>query len=64
MLPRRLDARLNQLLSHSPAVVLIGPGQVGMKTIALEVGRRAASVYLDLEDEDGRVKSSDPEIAI
>jgi predicted AAA+ superfamily ATPase len=60
MLPRRLSARLNHLLSHSPAVVLLGPRQVGKTTLALEIGATRPSVYLDLEDEDERVKLSNP----
>ena len=58
MLPRLLSARLNHLLGHSPAVVLLGPRQAGKTTLALEIGERQASVYLDLEDEDDRVKLS------
>ena len=58
MLPRRLSVRLNHLLRHSPAVVLLGPRQAGKTTLALEIGERQASVYLDLEDEDDRVKLS------
>src|SRR5712691_6054747 len=60
MLSRRLSARLNHLLRHSPAVVLLGPRQAGKTTLALEIGEQQASVYLDLEDEDGRVKLSNP----
>ena len=60
MLPRRLGARLNHLLTHSPAVVLLGPRQVGKTTLALEIGEKRASVYLDLEDNTDRVKLSDP----
>jgi len=60
MLPRRLGPCLDQLLSHSPAVVLLGPRQVGKTTLALEVGATRPSVYLDLEDEDDRVKLSNP----
>jgi predicted AAA+ superfamily ATPase len=60
MLPRRLSARLNHLLSHSPAVVLLGPRQVGKTTLALELSAARPSVYLDLEDEDERVKLSNP----
>src|SRR5712671_8098934 len=60
MLSRRLSARLNHLLSHSPAVVLLGPRQVGKTTLALEIGATRPSVYLDLEDEDERVKLSNP----
>lgn len=60
MLPRRLGARLNHLLTHSPAVVLLGPRQVGKTTLALEIGEKRPSVYLDLEDNTDRVKLSDP----
>jgi uncharacterized protein len=60
MLPRRLGARLNHLLEHSPAVVLLGPRQVGKTTLALEIAETRPSVYLDLEDEADRVKLSDP----
>jgi len=60
MLPRRLSAHLNHLLNHSPAVVLLGPRQVGKTTLALEVSAARPSVYLDLEDEDQRVKLSNP----
>jgi predicted AAA+ superfamily ATPase len=60
MLPRRLGTRLNDLLSHSPAVVLLGPRQVGKMTLALEIAGTRPSVYLDLEDEDERGKLSDP----
>ncbi|MGA2229695.1 MAG: ATP-binding protein [Tepidisphaeraceae bacterium] len=60
MLPRRLSTRLNHLLRHSPAVVLLGPRQVGKTTLALETAETRRSVYLDLEDEADRVKLSDP----
>jgi uncharacterized protein len=60
MLPRRLGPRLNRLLDHSPAVALLGPRQVGKTTLALEIGATRPSVYLDLEDEDERVKLSNP----
>jgi hypothetical protein len=60
MLPRGLSTRLNHLLTHSPAVVLLGPRQVGKTTLALEIAEKRPSVYLDLEDEADRVKLSDP----
>jgi predicted AAA+ superfamily ATPase len=60
MLPRRISPHLNRLLSHSPAVVLLGPRQVGKTTLALEISAARPSVYLDLEDEDERVKLSNP----
>ncbi len=60
MLPRRLSTRLNHLLTHSPAVVLLGPRQVGKTTLALEMAETRPSIYLDLEAEADRVKLSDP----
>jgi uncharacterized protein len=60
MLPRRIRPHLHRLLSHSPAVVLLGPRQVGKTTLALEIAATRPSVYLDLEDEDERVKLSNP----
>jgi len=60
MLPRRLSTRLNHLLAHSPAVVLLGPRQSGKTTLALEIAEKRPSVYLDLEDEADRAKLSDP----
>jgi uncharacterized protein len=48
------------MLNHSPAVVLLGPRQVGKTTLALEISATRPSVYLDLEDEDERVKLSNP----
>jgi predicted AAA+ superfamily ATPase len=60
MLPRRLSARLNHSLRHSPAVVLLGSRQVGKTTLALEIAQTRPSVYLDLEDEADRARLSDP----
>lgn len=60
MLPRRLSAHVNYLLGHSPAVVLLGPRQVGKTTLAQEIAATRPSVYLDLEDEADRSKLSDP----
>ena len=60
MLPRRLNLQLMSTLRHTPAVVLLGPRQVGKTTLAMEVAKQRSSVYLDLEDERDRVKLSDP----
>jgi len=60
MLPRRLAPRLNYLLQHSPAVVLLGPRQAGKTTLALEIGANKPSIYLDLEDETDRAKLANP----
>src|SRR5208283_3138887 len=60
MISRRLTPHLNELLRHSPAVVLLGPRQAGKTTLALEIGAQTASIYLDLEDENDRVKLANP----
>lgn len=60
MLSRRLSTRLNQLLRHNPAVVLLGPRQVGKTTLALEIGAHRSCIYLDLENEDDRAKLANP----
>jgi predicted AAA+ superfamily ATPase len=60
MLTRRLSSQLDDLLNHSPAVVLLGPRQVGKTTLALEVARTRPSIYLDLENEEDRAKLSNP----
>ena len=60
MLYRRLSGRLNYLLRHTPAVALLGAGQVGKTTLALEIAGERPSIYLNLEEEADRVKLSDP----
>jgi len=61
MIERRLTNRLIHLLDHYPAVGLLGPRQVGKTTLALEIGARRPSVYLDLESEADRARLADPE---
>jgi uncharacterized protein len=60
MIVRRLNPKLSSLLSHIPAVALLGPRQSGKTTLALELAEQRDSVYLDLEDENDRAKLSDP----
>lgn len=62
MLTRTLEARLIEELDASPAVALLGPRQVGKTTLALEVGRRRPSVYLDLESPSDRARLQEPEM--
>ena len=62
MMPRHLIPRLKERLLHSPAVVLLGPRQVGKTTLALEIGEKTASIYLDLEDENDRARLSNPNL--
>ena len=51
-----------QRLSEVPAVVLLGPRQVGKTTLALEISRQLESVYLDLEAEGDLARLSEPEL--
>ncbi len=59
MLARHLNLRLIELLQTSPAVVLLGPRQVGKTTLALAAGEQQPSLYLDLEDAADRAKLTD-----
>ena len=59
-IPRLLIPQLRERLRHVPAVVLVGPRQVGKTTLALEIGAETPSIYLDLEDESDRAKLANP----
>lgn len=64
MLIARIAAdRINQLLERFPAVVLIGPRQVGKTTLARELVDRSTNraSYIDLERASDRALLSDPE---
>lgn len=60
MIQRRLCDHLLEALAHAPAVVLLGPRQAGKTTLALQVGERRPSLYLDLEDASERAKLANP----
>lgn len=60
MLQRYLQQDLFQTLSRVPAVVLLGPRQVGKTTLAKKIGREFDSIYLDLEAPDDLAKLQDP----
>jgi predicted AAA+ superfamily ATPase len=62
MLTRHLSAHLAEALDHSPAVVLLGPRQVGKTTLALAIGETHNALYLDLESEQDRAKLVQPEL--
>lgn len=49
MIQRKLKKHLDRLLDKNPSVVLMGPRQVGKTTLAWEIARERAAVYLDLE---------------
>ncbi|MDP2806155.1 MAG: ATP-binding protein [Gallionellaceae bacterium] len=62
MINRHLSSRLADALTYSPAVVLLGPRQVGKTTLALAVGESHGALYLDLESEQDRAKLAQPEL--
>lgn len=63
MLPRIAEPYIQGLLGRFPAVVLLGPRQVGKTTLALSLGEHAAggSVHLDLESTSDLARLADPE---
>jgi uncharacterized protein len=62
MIPRRLQNTIEQALARSPAVALLGPRQVGKTTLALDVAKSRAAVYLDLESETDLAKLTNAEL--
>jgi predicted AAA+ superfamily ATPase len=62
MFDRNVQSALNHLLGRFPAVVLLGPRQVGKTTLALaQQQSRANSLYLDLELPSAQRQLEDPE---
>jgi predicted AAA+ superfamily ATPase len=61
MIKRLIQPVLEQRLSESPAVALIGPRQIGKTTLALDIAEHRPSVYIDLESDSQRAKLFDPE---
>jgi uncharacterized protein len=61
MIERELKHKLNRLLDRNPAVVLVGPRQVGKTTLALEIVQQRDALYLDLEKPSDLAKISDIE---
>lgn len=61
MIVRRLLPRLRELLGRFPAVVLLGPRQVGKTTLARACLADSGGLYLDLESQRDTRKLSDPE---
>ncbi len=60
MIKRKYLEKITESLRRNPAVVLLGPRQVGKTTIALEVAKKYKdSVYLDLENKRDVQKLSD-----
>ena len=52
----------HERLQDTPALVLLGPRQVGKTTLALTLGESRDTLYLDLESELDRTKLAEPEL--
>ena len=61
MISRNLLLNVYNALNSQPAVVLLGPRQVGKTTLALKVAAERDAVYLDLENPVDRAKLHDAE---
>lgn len=61
MINRRLKDILRQKLLDNPAVVLMGPRQVGKTTLVYEMAQKESALYLDLERPSDLAKISDIE---
>ncbi len=59
MIKRARYQAIRDYLALFPAVVLLGPRQVGKTTLAIDIARDRESVYLDLENPRDRNKLSD-----
>ena len=63
MIDRRTEARLAECMARSPAVLLLGPRQVGKSTLAQAVAaRQPGAVMLDLERASDRAQLAEPEL--
>jgi hypothetical protein len=60
MIARNKLQEVSHLLASFPAVVLLGPRQIGKTTLALEIARTRAALYLDLEAEEDRARLASP----
>lgn len=49
MIKRRIEFSIREALQRTASVALIGPGQVGKTTIALNISESVPAVYLDLK---------------
>ena len=61
MINRRLKDVLRQKLHDNPAVVLMGPRQVGKTTLVYEMAQKEGALYLDLERPSDLAKITDIE---
>jgi predicted AAA+ superfamily ATPase len=59
MINRRLKDALRQKLLDNPAVVLMGPRQVGKTTLVFDMAQKEGALYLDLERPSDLAKITD-----
>jgi predicted AAA+ superfamily ATPase len=62
MKARRILDEMNRRLDEAPAVVLLGPRQVGKTTLALALAAHRNAQYLDLQSDQDRAKLAEPEL--
>jgi len=62
ILPRLARTRIEKALQSQPAVVLLGPRQVGKTTLALEIAAGRDAVHLDLERYQDRQILEEPDL--
>ncbi len=62
MIVRTAYDEILKALSRQSAVGIIGPRQVGKTTLALEIGNKVDSIYLDLESRQDRAKLENPSL--
>ncbi len=60
MISRWITKNLEQVVSRTPVVALLGARQVGKTTLAQAIAQDRSSIYLDLESPEDLVKLSDP----
>ena len=59
MIQRHLEDQLQQAITRSPSVALMGPRQVGKTTLALNLSEQTPAIYLDLESTLDAAKLND-----
>ncbi len=62
MFIRNIQSKIENLLTSTPVIAILGPRQVGKTTLALQIASRLGlekSIYLDLESESDRAKLTD-----
>ena len=60
MYKRELKQKIIKSLSQNPAVAILGPRQIGKTTLAHEIAKGQASIYLDLENPSDFQKLKQP----